>query len=320
MSKDEITLADELGEFKPCFVYNRELDLLEWINENCGHYSETVSKLHAANVLRAMDDRRIVGVQIWGAKAAIEREERALTPLPASPVSELVGRLTKCAYQIDRHTDHENLDWSPAARESAAALTALQEELNVSRTQQEQPQRSSEDPAQAREEGMGEDARRPEGAAEGAKEALRIEARCDECKRANPAPWFAENKLWNRVVGGPDAKGDPGGFLCPNCFIRRARTIPETDGAFKLTIAGEADWSEAERMHCLLADLQEALEALGPFAEVDGEHLSLLPNDEVLIIHRRDPRVERFAVRVCAITVGDLRRANTIITKHKKET
>jgi hypothetical protein len=47
------------------------------------------------------------------------------------------------------------------------------------------------------------------------------ESRCDLCGGHSPV-WYAPNAIWNRVVGGPDAKDDPGGFLCPVCFIRRA--------------------------------------------------------------------------------------------------
>lgn len=44
-------------------------------------------------------------------------------------------------------------------------------------------------------------------------------AKCEIC--GGPAfVWFAPNDLWNLVKGGPDAKDDPGGMLCPNCFIR----------------------------------------------------------------------------------------------------
>lgn len=46
-------------------------------------------------------------------------------------------------------------------------------------------------------------------------------SRCMDCHSKNPV-WFAPNDLWNRVIGGPDAKDDPGGFYCPNCFIARA--------------------------------------------------------------------------------------------------
>lgn len=44
---------------------------------------------------------------------------------------------------------------------------------------------------------------------------------CNACGRSSRY-WHAENRLWNLVMGGPDAKGDPGGILCPNCFIDRA--------------------------------------------------------------------------------------------------
>jgi hypothetical protein len=49
----------------------------------------------------------------------------------------------------------------------------------------------------------------------------RCESRCDDCHGTNPV-WFAPNALWNLVIGGPEAKGDPGGFICPVCFIARA--------------------------------------------------------------------------------------------------
>lgn len=48
------------------------------------------------------------------------------------------------------------------------------------------------------------------------------DTRCQVCGRANPM-WFADNEIWNLVVGGPDAKGDPGGVLCPCCFIYAAQ-------------------------------------------------------------------------------------------------
>jgi hypothetical protein len=44
---------------------------------------------------------------------------------------------------------------------------------------------------------------------------------CQDCGVDNPV-WFAPNVLWNRVMGGPAATDDPGGYLCPVCFIRHA--------------------------------------------------------------------------------------------------
>ena len=44
---------------------------------------------------------------------------------------------------------------------------------------------------------------------------------CQDCGGDNPV-WFAPSPDWNLVLGGPEAKGDPGGMLCPNCYIRRA--------------------------------------------------------------------------------------------------
>ena len=48
-----------------------------------------------------------------------------------------------------------------------------------------------------------------------------LEAVCQECHRPNPV-WFAPNRLWNFVMGGEAATDDPGGFLCPCCFIQKA--------------------------------------------------------------------------------------------------
>jgi hypothetical protein len=60
--------------------------------------------------------------------------------------------------------------------------------------------------------------------------------RCDDCGRANPV-WFAPSPLWNLVVGGPDATDDPGGIVCPICFIEKAEAagIMPSDGAWLLT-------------------------------------------------------------------------------------
>jgi hypothetical protein len=44
---------------------------------------------------------------------------------------------------------------------------------------------------------------------------------CEDCSGFNPV-WFAPNDIWNLVMGGPEAKGDPGGMVCPSCFVARA--------------------------------------------------------------------------------------------------
>jgi len=63
----------EIGEFSPCFIYHEELDLLEWLTEDCGHFSSPVGPPHAADVLWNFDRTKIVGVQIWGVSATIKR-------------------------------------------------------------------------------------------------------------------------------------------------------------------------------------------------------------------------------------------------------
>lgn len=47
---------------------------------------------------------------------------------------------------------------------------------------------------------------------------------CDGCGGSSRY-WHAVNRQWNLVLGGPEAKGDPGGILCPNCFIDRAASL-----------------------------------------------------------------------------------------------
>ena len=49
------------------------------------------------------------------------------------------------------------------------------------------------------------------------------ELQCDDCQQPY-AIWFAPNDIWNSTMGGPDATDDPGGMLCPRCFMLRAET------------------------------------------------------------------------------------------------
>lgn len=60
--------------------------------------------------------------------------------------------------------------------------------------------------------------------------------KCDACHRANPV-WFAPSPLWNLVIGGPEATDDPGGVLCPICFIEKAEAagIMPATGAWLVT-------------------------------------------------------------------------------------
>lgn len=65
-------------------------------------------------------------------------------------------------------------------------------------------------------------------------------ATCEVC--CGPAlTWFAPNALWNLVMGGPAAKDDPGGMLCPNCFIVRAEAIGAVPTAWVLDVERLAD-------------------------------------------------------------------------------
>jgi len=56
-----------------------------------------------------------------------------------------------------------------------------------------------------------------------------------DCGGPNPV-WFAPNALWNLVIGGPEAQGDPGGFYCPVCFIGRAEAAGVRPTAWMLLL------------------------------------------------------------------------------------
>jgi hypothetical protein len=48
---------------------------------------------------------------------------------------------------------------------------------------------------------------------------------CQACMGANPM-WWVPSELWNEVMNPdrslPTPGGDPGGILCPTCFLLRA--------------------------------------------------------------------------------------------------
>lgn len=48
-----------------------------------------------------------------------------------------------------------------------------------------------------------------------------LDGPCDQCKTKYPA-WWTDHEIWNSVMGGPGATDDPGGLLCPTCFLQRA--------------------------------------------------------------------------------------------------
>lgn len=55
--------------------------------------------------------------------------------------------------------------------------------------------------------------------------------KCQDCDAENPV-WFAPNADWNLAMGGAEAAGDPGGVVCPNCYIRRAEMAGLTPTAW----------------------------------------------------------------------------------------
>lgn len=47
---------------------------------------------------------------------------------------------------------------------------------------------------------------------------------CQDCGQHYVA-WWTDHAIWNRVMGGPNATDDPGGLLCPNCFLATADPV-----------------------------------------------------------------------------------------------
>lgn len=45
---------------------------------------------------------------------------------------------------------------------------------------------------------------------------------CMDCGTLDNPVWFTDNVTWNWVLGGDSARVDPGGLLCPVCFVARA--------------------------------------------------------------------------------------------------
>lgn len=74
-------------------------------------------------------------------------------------------------------------------------------------------------------------------------------SRCPDCGGPNPV-WFAPNAVWNFVMGGPDARDDPGGHCCPICFIARAEAVGVLPAAWELAPANRGT---------LLANVKELL-------------------------------------------------------------
>lgn len=54
-------------------------------------------------------------------------------------------------------------------------------------------------------------------------EHLRGDGPCQDCGGDNII-WFTDNAFWNRVMGGLESRGDPGGIVCIPCFVKRVDT------------------------------------------------------------------------------------------------
>ena len=75
---------------------------------------------------------------------------------------------------------------------------------------------------------------------------MRGDGPCMDCGTLDTPVWFADNVVWNRVVGGPGSQYDPGGFLCPTCFVRRAEESGMRPTGWRLTPEWPWRWAEGD--------------------------------------------------------------------------
>ena len=78
---------------------------------------------------------------------------------------------------------------------------------------------------------------------------------CQDCGQGNPV-WFAPDALWNSVMGGAAARDDPGGVVCPNCFIRRA----DHPGAWSLSPSGPIEITTQSAYRAMISATPDTLE------------------------------------------------------------
>lgn len=84
-----------------------------------------------------------------------------------------------------------------------------------------------------------------------------VELHCDDCQQPYGC-WFADNDVWNYVIGGPAAKDDPGGMLCPRCFTIRAEVVFEQSAIWHLTLDRSGKSGDYLRANAAERDLRNA--------------------------------------------------------------
>ena len=82
------------------------------------------------------------------------------------------------------------------------------------------------------------------------------ELECDDCQQPY-AVWFAPSPVWNFVMGGPDAKDDPGGMLCPRCFTLRAEVAGVIPTAWEVRPEQPFDPGEMSLRQILAEEIKE---------------------------------------------------------------
>lgn len=83
---------------------------------------------------------------------------------------------------------------------------------------------------------------------------LRGDGPCDDCGTRDNIVWYADSVFWNRVMGGSEATGDPGGIVCIPCFVRRVHAAGLYPTGWRLL--PEFHWetaTEYEARHGLLS-------------------------------------------------------------------
>jgi hypothetical protein len=102
---------------------------------------------------------------------------------------------------------------------------------------------------------------------------------CDACGR-DAEVWYAPSPLWNLVMGGPEATDDPGGMLCPGCFIDRAESagIKPTAWVLQPEDLAAAQRAEHDALDAVLYALQRQSHA-EPWTAIERAYQLLTGGD-----------------------------------------
>lgn len=72
---------------------------------------------------------------------------------------------------------------------------------------------------------------------------IRGDGPCHDCGTPDNIVWTTDNPFWNAVMGGPEARDDPGGIVCVPCFVNRVHAAGYSPVGWRLV----PEWRWATR-------------------------------------------------------------------------